>query len=217
MASYMDESLKKLEEFEGSIPWMYRDTVGKVTVGVGLMLPDAAAACRLPFRVGGAPATEAQIEADFARVDALPMGRPALFYRAPAKPELAQAEIDSLLRTVVAGFEGDLRKALPGYDALPDGVKLALLDMIYNLGPAGLLKGFPRMMVAVAAGDWARAASCCERRGPGAARNAWTRGQLLSSVVGSLKAEAENGWKRLGFGLVGAGAAVVGWLRRRQH
>ena len=214
MASYIDESLRKLEEFEGSIPWMYRDTVGKVTVGVGLMLPDAAAACRLPFQVSGVPATEAQIAAEFARVDALPMGRAALFYRAPGKPELTQTEIDSLLRTVLAGFEGELRKALPGYDALPDGVKLALLDMIYNLGPAGLLKGFPKMMAAIAIGDWAKAATCCERRGPGAARNAWTREQLLSSVVGSLKAEAESGWKRLGFGLVGAGAAVVSWLRR---
>ena len=214
MASYLDESLKKLEEFEGSIPWMYRDTVGKVTVGVGLMLPNAAAACRLPFQMNGVPATEAQIAAEFARVDALPMGRAALFYRAPGKPELTPTEIDSLLRTVLAGFESELRNALPGYDALPDGVKLALLDMIYNLGPAGLLKGFPKMMAAIDKGDWAKAATCCERRGPGAARNVWTREQLLSSVVGSLKAEAESAWKRLAFGLVGAGAAVVSWLRR---
>ena len=216
MQSYLDESLKKLEEFEGSIPWMYRDTVGKVTVGVGLMLPDAAAACRLPFGKSGVAATEAQIRDEFARVDGLPMGRAALFYRAAGKPELAQAEIDQLLRTVLVGFEGKLREALPGYDDLPDGVKLALLDMIYNLGPAGLVRGFPKMLAAVEEKDWARAAACCERRGPGAARNAWTRQMLLSNVAGSMKAVAESEWKRFGYGMVGMGAAVLGWMRRKR-
>ena len=216
MATYLDRSLAKLEEFEGTIPWMYRDTVGKVTVGVGLMLPDAEAACRLPFQVGGAAATEAEIAAEFARVDVLPMGRAALFYRATGKPELEKADIDRLLRTVLTGFEGRLREALPQYDALPDGVKMALLDMIYNLGPAGLLKGFPKMLDAVRAGDWARAAACCERRGPGAARNAWTRQMLLANVVGSVKAHAENGWKRFGFGVLGAGVMAARWVGRKR-
>jgi len=46
-----------LKEFEGCVPWMYRDTVGKVTVGVGLMLPDAKTAQALPFLAGSEPAT----------------------------------------------------------------------------------------------------------------------------------------------------------------
>ena len=180
------------------------------------MLPDADAACRLPFALGGAAASEAEIRAEFARVDALPMGRAALFYRVAGKPELPQDAIDSLLRTVLAGFEGKLRDALPGYDAMPDGVKLALLDMIYNLGPAGLLKGFPKLLAAVRAGNWAGAASCCERRGPGAARNAWTREMFLANVAGSVKAAAESGWKRLGYGLLGLGASALGRKRRRE-
>ncbi len=217
MGTYLDRSLAQLEQFEGSIPWMYRDTVGKVTVGIGLMLPNAAAACRLGFAVNGVPATGAEIGAEYGRVDGLPMGRAALFYRRAGGPELPKTEIDSLLRSVLSGFEGKLREALPGYDRLPDEVKMALLDMIYNLGPAGLLEGFPRLLEAVKSGDWAKAASCCERRGPGAARNAWTRQMFLSNVVGSVKAEAENGWKRLGYGVVGAGAAMVGWVRRKRR
>jgi len=47
---------------------MYRDTVGKVTVGVGLMLPDAKAAEALPFIVGTRPATPQEIAAEFTRV-----------------------------------------------------------------------------------------------------------------------------------------------------
>jgi len=215
MATYLEQSLKKLEEFEGSIPWMYRDTVGKVTVGVGLMLPDAAAATHLPFALDGQPATEEEIAAEFARVDALPMGRPALFYRASGKPELPQAEIDSLLRSVLNGFEGELRGALAGYDSFPDGVKMALLDMAYNLGPVGLLRGYPKMLRAVEAGNWAQAAANCERVGPGAARNNWTRQMFLENVVGSLKAEAESVVKQLGYGLVGMGASLWTKLRKR--
>ncbi len=215
MPTLLDTSLRKLEEFEGSIPWMYRDTVGKVTVGVGLMLPDAAAAVKLPFQVNNVASAEDAIRAEFARVDALPMGRPALFYRPRNGPELPKTEIDALLRTVLTGFEDDLRAALQGYDALPEGVRLALLDMAYNLGPAGLLHGYPKMLEAIRAGAWAQAAACCERRGPGAARNAWTRQMMLGNVIAEVEAAAEGAWKRFGYGLVGAGASALAWWKRR--
>jgi GH24 family phage-related lysozyme (muramidase) len=53
MPDTLTETLAALERFEGSIPWMYNDTAGKVTVGVGLMLPDAVAAAHLPFAIAG--------------------------------------------------------------------------------------------------------------------------------------------------------------------
>lgn len=216
MPTYLDESIAKLELFEGVIPWMYLDTVGKVTVGVGLMLPDVAAALRLPFQVEGRGATEAEIAAEFARVDAMPMGRAALFYRGKGGLELARTDIDGLLRTVLTGFEEELRKALSGYDGLPAGVKLALLDMIYNLGPAGLMK-YTHLMKSVAAGHWADAAGQCLRHGPGAARNEWTREMFLSSVVGSIEASVESGWKRFCFGLLGLGAALLDKVRGKSE
>ncbi|QHN03256.1 hypothetical protein FTO74_07670 [Granulicella sp. WH15] len=195
MATYLEQSLAKLKEFEGSVPWMYRDTVGKVTVGVGLMLPDAAAACALPFRSGAGAATKEEIAAEFARVEALAAGRAAGFYRGGL--ELAAAEIDVKLMGVLTGFDGELRAHLPGFDGMPDGVKLALLDMIYNLGPEGLFQGYPHLMRDVASGAWAAAAAACLRHGPSAARNEWTREQFLSAVVGSIKAEVEGWWERL--------------------
>ena len=215
MATYLEQSLAKLEEFEGSIPWMYLDTVGKVTVGVGLMLPDAEAATHLAFKLDGRAATESEVEAEFARVDRMPMGRPALFYRSKGGPELDKMTIDTLLRSVLVGFEGELRKHLKGYDVFPDSVKMALLDMAYNLGPIGLLHGYPRLLQAVEHGDWAQAAGACMRRGPGAARNEWTRQMLLGNILGRLEAEAESSLKRLGFGLLGLGASLWSRLRAR--
>jgi GH24 family phage-related lysozyme (muramidase) len=193
VANYLEQSLAKLKEFEGCVPWMYRDTVGKVTVGVGLMLPNAKAAAALPFVLDGRPATTAEIAAEFERIDAMMMGRLPAFYKHATCLELPQDTIDARLGTILQGFETDLRAEISHYDSLPDGVKMALLDMIYNLGPAGLFKGFPHLMAAVESGSWVEAAACCMRRGPSPERNAWTREQFLSAVVTAIKAEAE-GW-----------------------
>ena len=181
---------------------MYRDTVGKVTVGVGLMLPDAKAAEALPFVVGARAATPEEIAAEYARVEAMAMGRASAFYKTPGSLVLTGQTIDAKLTSVLAGFEADLRGQFPHYDNFPDGVKMALLDMIYNLGPAGLFKGFPHLVAAIQTGAWTQAAEHCMRRGPGAARNDWTREQFLSAVVGTIKAEAESWLTR-----------IRGWMR----
>jgi GH24 family phage-related lysozyme (muramidase) len=197
VATYLEQSLTKLKEFEGCVPWMYRDTVGKVTVGVGLMLPDAKAAQALPFVVGTRPATPEEIAAEYARVDAMPMGRASAFYKTPTSLLLTQQTIDAKLTSVLTGFEADLRAQFPHYDILPNGVKMALLDMIYNLGPAGLFKGFPHLVAAIQTGAWAQAAEHCARRGPGPARNDWTREQFLGAVVATIKAEADTWLRRI--------------------
>jgi GH24 family phage-related lysozyme (muramidase) len=192
VANYLEQSLTKLKEFEGCVPWMYRDTVGNITVGVGLMLPNPEAAVALPFLAGARPATPHEIAAEFARVDAMPTGRPAAFYKIPSSLELAQQTIDARLSVILQQFEATLRARIPHYDALPDTVKMALLDMIYNLGPAGLFKGFPHLVTAVDNSAWAQAAANCMRHGPGPERNAWTREQFLNAVVTEIKAEAEG-------------------------
>jgi GH24 family phage-related lysozyme (muramidase) len=183
---------------------MYRDTVGKVTVGVGLMLPDAKAAEALPFILGTRAATPQEIAAEYARVNAMPMGRSSASYKIPTSLVLTQQTIDAKLTAVLAGFEADLRSRFPHYDALPDGIKMALLDMIYNLGPAGLFKGFPHLVAAIQTGAWAQAAEHCTRRGPGPARNDWTKEQFLSAVIGTIKADAESWLTRI-------------WSRMRQR
>jgi GH24 family phage-related lysozyme (muramidase) len=197
VATYLEQSLAKLKEFEGCVPWMYRDAVGKVTVGVGLMLPDAKAAAALPFVLGARAATTGEIAAEYARVDAMAMGHASAFYKTPTSLVLTQQTIDAKLTSVLSGFEADLRAQFPHYDALPDGIKMALLDMIYNLGPAGLFKGFPHLVAAIQTGAWQQAAEHCIRRGPSAARNDWTREQFLSSVAGTINAEADSWLRRI--------------------
>lgn len=218
MQSYSEQFLAKLESFEGSIPWMYRDTVGKVTVGVGVMLPDAAAATALPFRIGAERASAAAIAAEFARVDGLPMGRPAHFYRKENGLELEKYEIDALLKHVVLRFETELRAGIAGYDTFPEGPRMALLDMAYNLGPEGLLKGFPRLIQAAQAGLWKQAAAQCFRHGPGAERNQWTQAMFLgqAATLAKLEGKAEGALVRLVYGVLGLAASLVSRIRKKQ-
>jgi GH24 family phage-related lysozyme (muramidase) len=186
-----------LKEFEGCVSWMYRDTVGKVTVGVGLMLPDTEAAEALPFVLGTRAASRKEIATEYARVDGMALGHASAFYKIPTSLELTQQTINAKLKSMLEGFEAELRIQFPRYDALPDGAKMALLDMIYNLGAEGLFKGFPHLVAAVKAEAWAQAAQHCIRRGPSAARNAWTQQQFLSAVVDTIKAETENWLTRI--------------------
>jgi GH24 family phage-related lysozyme (muramidase) len=199
MQSYFEQALAQLVKFEGCVPWMYLDTVGKVTVGVGLMLPDAAAAQALPFQFNGQPSTPDQIAAEFHRVATLPKAKLPNFYRGPTALELPLPTITDKLRIVLTGFEQKLRESVKGYDAFPDGVKQALLDMAYNLGPAGLLKEYPHFLSAIEAGNWTQAAAGCTRRGPSPARNEWTKASILSAVpVHTIQARAESWAYRLG-------------------
>lgn len=183
-----DLTIAKLKEFEGCIPWMYRDTAGKVTVGVGLMLPNVADACALPFVTAAGPANLEQIAAEFARVDALAPGKPPAFYKTETSPELPQKFIDAKLSSVLTEIEATLHEKLPGYTALPDVVKMALLDMAYNLGPTGLLTGYPRMFDAIERCSWSQAAVESAREGISAARNAWVQQQFRSAVVETIRA-----------------------------
>jgi GH24 family phage-related lysozyme (muramidase) len=211
---YFDLTIAKLKEFEGCVPWMYRDTAGKVTVGVGLMLPNEAAACALPFLMAAGPANLEQIAAEFARVDALAPGKPPAFYKAETSPELPQKFIDAKLSSVLTEIEATLHEKLPNYDKLPDGVKMALLDMAYNLGPAGLLTGYPRMMDAIEKGAWSQAAAESAREGISAARNAWARQQFLSTVVDTIRAGVVEEVKAEAKSLEDAAASKSGFLSK---
>jgi len=184
--SYLDDSVAQLRIFEGVIPWMYLDTRGLVTVGVGEMLAAVAAAQALPFIDGsGNPVAPDIIVAEYNRVAGLPMGQAAGTYRANASPILADASIDNLLMGRVRDFDQQLSAKFANYAAFPDPARLGLLDMIYNLGPRGLFVGYPTFMGCVNNENWTGAAGECYRNGPSPARNDWTRQQFLAAAAGN--------------------------------
>jgi hypothetical protein len=184
MAPYLEQSTAQTTVFEIAVPWMYLDTRGLVTAGIGQMLPDAASAQALAFlHPDGTPATPDAILADFERVHALAAGEPSHAYRSPSSPTLAADTMTALLAAVTAANDAVLRRRLPGYDAFPTPAKLALLDMLYNLGEPKLFAEYPLLLAAVHNQHWLVASQQCHRTGPNPERNLWTRGQLLAAAT----------------------------------
>lgn len=169
---------------EGSYSYMYLDTRGYVTVGVGKMLPDVATAQKLAFvvRTTKVAASAEEIKSDFEAVKKQPKAHLASWYQKHTKLDLPDAEIDKLLKVEVAKFEQQLKKNFKDYDKYPAPARRALLDMAYNLGIDGLLK-FKKLKAAAEKGDWKTAAAECHRNGPSDDRNDWTKARFLEAAA----------------------------------
>lgn len=181
--SYLQTSYDALKRWEGVIPYLYLDSIGLVTIGVGFMLPNVFAASTLPFvNPAGEPSTQTEIASDFNRVKSLPSNKLPTYYHSFSSPLLPQAEINRLLAANVASFEISLRRMYPDYDAYPDSVKVGLIDMCYNLGAAKLQAQYPKFNRAVQTHNWILAADQCHRNGPSAERNEFTQKLFLEAV-----------------------------------
>lgn len=177
--SYIDDSVALLQtpQFEGKVPWMYLDTRGFVTAAVGQLLATAADACQLPFQNKVGQASLDEIIADWKRVKAMAPAHSPSFYHCDSSLTLSGEAIDALLRSRVMGFDKQLDGVFPQYDSFPHEIKLALLDMIFNLGMGGLLK-YSHLRASIAAKNWAAASTECYRHGPNAERNLWCENQF---------------------------------------
>lgn len=169
---------------EGSIDHMYLDTVGKVTVGVGNMLPKLATAQALSFlhRNDNKPATHQQIEGEFTLVSSQQAGKNASSYKIYTKLYLPITTIDALLEKRITEFTMGLKVNFPDYDQYPESARMALMDMIFNLGNAGLVNKFPSLTRAVKTRDWQECARQCNRVGIADSRNAKTKTLFLHAA-----------------------------------
>lgn len=148
------------ERFEGRVHHMYLCTGDRVTVGIGHMIASAEEASKLQF----GSATKEVIEDDWRRVAAMQPGRLAQFYRRAGAPIMHDVEIMRLFCEDIERFQVALRSIVKDYDTLPNSVQLALLDMIYTLGPTGF-GAYKKMLAHIRMRNWKGAAAECERGG----------------------------------------------------
>lgn len=199
MATNSDELIAaytpKCAGFEGTVPWMYLDTRGNVTAGIGLLLANAKAAIALPWWSPGLsrPATESEVSSEFVRVSSLKPGFGPNAYRNDVlSPLLKGTDIDAMLGLELRGFIAELVAAFPAFWAWPQPAQLAALDMIYNLGAARLLgggtKSFPHWKAAAMREDWPTCAAECKRDGVNLDRNEWTEGQFNAASMAQVTA-----------------------------
>ncbi len=119
---------------EGRRKQAYKDSRGIWTVGVGYNLEKSGA--------------REKIESMGIDYDALVAG----------KIELTDAQIDTLLDEEIEVAEAGARSIINNFDELDQTRQIVLIDMVFNLGKAGLSK-FKNMIAAVERRDWPEAAA----------------------------------------------------------
>ena len=186
--------LDRLRPFEGRVPFLYLDdaTRPNVTCGVGYLIASVAEACRLPWHHAsdGLPASQAEVEADFLRVQSMRGGLRADAYKGSLR--LAQADIDAEGFRRLRAFLAGLPDVFPGFAGFPDGVQQALLDLAWNCGlaePKGIA-GWQYLRAACNSvpPDWKTASAQCRTANPNnllarERRNDWRSGCFISAAA----------------------------------
>ncbi|HEV8189463.1 MAG TPA: hypothetical protein VGP83_17040 [Pyrinomonadaceae bacterium] len=181
---YLDDAVEQVSIWEGRVHWMYLDTRGNVTAGVGQMLPNIMSAVKLPFRRPNAELAETdEIIADFGIVKALKPGMIAAAYRRSASLLLDDATINITLRATLAESAVELANLFPMFYTYPLAAKVGLLDMHFNLGATKLGHEYTGFCKAVNLQRWSIAAQQCHRKGISDARNDWARKQFSQCVA----------------------------------
>lgn len=171
-----------IERYEGKVKHLYLDSKGYVTVGVGHLLSTVADAQHLPFETSqGEAASESQIAEAFTTVSAQEGNRVASYYKKYTTLMLSDEAIDALTDKHIDSFYGELKRIYSDFDAFPTSVKLALFDLIFNLGMTSLRKKWPKLNACIAANDWIAAADNCRRRGIADERNDYVKSLLIDA------------------------------------
>lgn len=188
----------KLQEYEGRIEHMYLDTKGFVTIGVGHLITDVAEAKKLNFVTikDSKKATGEQVEDDFDSVKKQVKGLVASSYKKHIKLKLSASDIDSLTNKHIEVFEGELKSIYGGaaFNDYPSEVRLALFDMIFNLGMTKLKNQYVKFNNHIKEKKWQAAANESKRIGISDLRNDYVKGLLEKAA----KSSSETSEKKSG-------------------
>ncbi|MBU2875379.1 glycoside hydrolase family protein [Marinobacter salexigens] len=185
MASAIEKATlrAKMEKYEGKVSHMYLDSKGFVTVGVGHLLKDLASAQKLNFKNGNVRASKDEVRTDYETVKKQSKNRLASFYKKYTSLQISSFDIDLLTNNHIDSFEIELKRLFSDFSKYPSEVRLALFDIIFNVGMTDLRSNWPKFTKAVKAKDWAVAAKESNRKYPiSAERNKYVRGLFESAA-----------------------------------
>lgn len=180
----------RLEIYEGRVNYMYQDSKGFVTIGIGHLISSAHNAEALPLRKhNGSVASSNEKRAEYEKIKSLPHGnRQATYYRQYTSLILSDSEIDRLVTLHIGTFHRELRRLFDDFDTYPEEVQLGLFDMIFNLGMTKLRNIFRNFTSTVIDQDWRAAAEESYRRDVNKERNDYVK-NLFIKAAETAKAE----------------------------
>ena len=169
----LDAVRRMLVQFEGNTPYMYLDSVGVVTVGIGCALFAQSDATYLG---GGSP------EDAWTAVKALPVGMRAAWYSLHCAWRGQPDALEDLFERRLAKAETDLLAQFPDLASWPVGAQVATFDLAWNCG-AELVHHWPHLTASLRALDWQTAADQCAVHNGPAMRNDARRALFLSCLT----------------------------------
>lgn len=163
---------------------------------MGHLVKTVAEAQKLPFIDGNTKkkASADQIKTDFETVSKQPKNRIASFYKTHTKLVLTQIEIDKLTTAHIEKFYKELKLLYSDFDRYPEEARLALFDMIFNVGTTNLKTAWPTFNQAIKDRNWQKAADNSARKPPvSAARNMYVKGLFERAAKTAVKKAAVKG------------------------
>lgn len=193
---------EKLEQYEGRLDHLYLDSKGKVTVGIGHMVPSSAAMISVTMYKKEDKATKVatfdQKKKEYETISKKKKGYRASWYKTHTTLFMKSADIEAQRDVHLDSFYSELTniyKKGNGYassfDEFPEDVQVALFDLIFNLGATKLNNTFPNFNKAIKDQDWEKAAKESNRPDVNQARNDFVKG-LLNGVAEEEKEEANK-------------------------
>jgi len=182
-ATVKTEVAKNIEKYEGRIPHLYLDTVGKVTVGIGHMVPNKVATVQMVKKGANnllvvATLQEKQAEYDAVKKQSFGRSHGAASFKKHTTLTMKDVDINAQRDKHVQSFY----KELTGYyatsngftkafDAMPVEVQKALFDMVFNLGITKLKNQYTKFNGFIKTEAWGDAAKQSNRMGISPVRN----------------------------------------------
>ena len=136
-SSILQTFVEDLKAAEGLVPYMYLCTKGKVTIGIGNMMPTVEDAKRLPLLNidSGAAASDAEIASAYATVSQMAWGMKWTKYKLTPSLEITE---DYAFELAIARLKREylpgIRRKFPDFDDYPKAARRFLVDMAYNGG-----------------------------------------------------------------------------------
>ena len=191
---------KKLEEYEGRYNHLYLDTVGKVTVGIGHLIPDRHSITTVPMYTAQngqavAPASTIQKQLEFDHIIKQKRNYRASWYKQYCKLIMKDSDIEIQRDRHINSFYAELSTQYStgagypkSFDFLPRQVQLVLFDMIFNLGATKLKSQFIKFNTAIQNEDWLTASVECHRPQVSLSRNTYVKNLLQSAHQNAIAA-----------------------------
>jgi GH24 family phage-related lysozyme (muramidase) len=189
--------LPDIKRWEGVVPWLYRDSLGYGTIGIGFLVRDIDEAIDLPLQnfTEDRVATDDEKRREFTRVMSCQRGLRAGAYRAvrPPRIEMPAAAVEArALKRLATEFLPGIMRLMPGFEGFPEPAQAVIVDMAWNLGigrpatadhKASGLTAFGALRESCNRGDWAEAAQHCHVATSRPERNDWRADRFAAALV----------------------------------